>query len=58
MKPYAESCDQNREPILAVIRSLFADRATVLERCRQIIEYSVGEKLNRLVRVPSITCFT
>jgi len=31
MKPYAESCDQNREPILAVIRPLFADCASVLE---------------------------
>ncbi len=30
-KPYAESCDQNREPILAVLRDLFADRKAVLE---------------------------
>ncbi|MCK9532337.1 MAG: class I SAM-dependent methyltransferase [Gammaproteobacteria bacterium] len=30
-KPYAESCDQNREPILAVLRGLFADRKAVLE---------------------------
>ncbi len=31
MKPYAESCDQNREPILAVIRPLFQHCASVLE---------------------------
>ncbi|TCJ11546.1 DUF938 domain-containing protein [Parasulfuritortus cantonensis] len=31
MKPYAESCAQNREPILAVLRGLFADRSRVLE---------------------------
>lgn len=30
-KPYAESCDQNREPILAVLRETFADRSYVLE---------------------------
>jgi cyclopropane fatty-acyl-phospholipid synthase-like methyltransferase len=31
MKPYAESCDQNREPILSVIRPLLKDCASVLE---------------------------
>ena len=31
MKPYSESCDQNREPILRVIRPLLADCASVLE---------------------------
>jgi SAM-dependent methyltransferase len=31
MKPYAESCEQNREPILAVLREAFADRKRVLE---------------------------
>lgn len=30
-KPYAESCDQNREPILAILREVFADRQQVLE---------------------------
>ncbi|MCB1863952.1 MAG: DUF938 domain-containing protein [Chromatiales bacterium] len=30
-KPYAESCDQNRDPILAVIAPLLADRRAVLE---------------------------
>ncbi|MGV8933360.1 MAG: DUF938 domain-containing protein [Gallionellaceae bacterium] len=31
MKPYAESCDVNREPILDVLRVWFADRKHVLE---------------------------
>lgn len=31
MKPYAESCEQNRDPILAVLREVFADRKQVLE---------------------------
>lgn len=30
-KPYAESCEQNRDPILAVLREVFADRSYVLE---------------------------
>lgn len=30
-KPYSESCDQNREPILAILREVFADRQQVLE---------------------------
>ncbi|RUM93483.1 MAG: methylase [Thiothrix sp.] len=31
MKPYSESCDQNRDPILQVIQPLFKDRKNVLE---------------------------
>lgn len=31
MKPFAESCEQNRDPILAVLREAFADRRRVLE---------------------------
>jgi len=31
MKPYSEACDQNRDPILAVIAPLFADRRRILE---------------------------
>ena len=31
MKPYAESCEQNREPILAVLREAFAESRRVLE---------------------------
>jgi len=30
-KPFAESCAQNREPIIAVLRTVFADRRRVLE---------------------------
>ena len=30
-KPYSESCEQNREPILAVLREAFADCSQVLE---------------------------
>ena len=30
-KPYSESCEQNREPILAVLRVAFADRHRALE---------------------------
>ena len=30
-KPYSESCERNREPILAVLREHFADRREVLE---------------------------
>ncbi len=30
-KPFAESCVQNRAPILAVLREVFADRRRVLE---------------------------
>ncbi len=31
MKPYAESCDINKDPILDVLRVIFADRKHVLE---------------------------
>ena len=31
MKPFAESCEQNKEPILDVLREVFADRKRVLE---------------------------
>ncbi len=31
MKPHAESCDQNRDPILSVLLSLFAGSRSVLE---------------------------
>lgn len=30
-KPWSESCEQNRDPILAVLREAFADRSYVLE---------------------------
>jgi hypothetical protein len=31
MKPFAESCEQNRDPILVVLREQFTEPATVLE---------------------------
>lgn len=31
MKPYSEACERNRDPILAVLRRIFADRRRVLE---------------------------
>ena len=31
MKPFSEACERNRDPILAVLRRIFADRAAVLE---------------------------
>ncbi|MBI1173649.1 MAG: DUF938 domain-containing protein [Sideroxydans sp.] len=31
MKPYSESCEKNQEPILAVLREIFAGRTRVLE---------------------------
>ncbi len=34
-KPYSESCDQNRDPILAVLRPLFV-------KCRDILEIGSG----------------
>src|SRR6476469_5458921 len=30
-KPYSEACERNRDPILAVLRTAFADRRHVLE---------------------------
>ncbi len=30
-KPFSESCVQNRDPILAILRTLFTDRRHVLE---------------------------
>ena len=31
VKPYSESCDQNRNPILAIIENLFKDKKHILE---------------------------
>jgi hypothetical protein len=31
MKPYCEACERNREPLLAVLRRIFAERRRVLE---------------------------
>ena len=31
MKPYAESCDQNRDPIIQVLKHVFSHTKSVLE---------------------------
>ena len=31
MKPFSEACERNRDPILAVLKRVFADRRRVLE---------------------------
>lgn len=50
-KPYAESCAQNRDPILAVLREVFADRRRVLEIASGTGQHAVyfGEALAHLV---------
>jgi len=51
MKPYAESCDENREPILSVIQPLLKDCSTVLEIGSGTGQHAVyfAEKLPHLV---------
>jgi len=50
-KPFSESCVQNREPILAVLRELFADRRHVLEVGSGTGQHAVyfGAELSHLV---------
>ena len=51
MKPYAESCEQNRAPILAVLQEAFADRSRVLEIASGTGQHAVhfGQALPHLV---------
>jgi cyclopropane fatty-acyl-phospholipid synthase-like methyltransferase len=51
MKPYAESCDENREPILSVIQPLLKDCSTVFEIGSGTGQHAVyfAEKLPHLV---------
>jgi cyclopropane fatty-acyl-phospholipid synthase-like methyltransferase len=51
MKPYAESCDENREPILAVIQPLLHKAGSVLEIGSGTGQHAVyfAEKLPHLV---------
>ncbi|HEY6094353.1 MAG TPA: DUF938 domain-containing protein [Gallionellaceae bacterium] len=51
MKPYAESCDINKEPILAILRELFADRKHVLELASGTGQHAVhfGRALPHLI---------
>lgn len=50
MKPYAESCEQNRAPILAVLQEVFADRKKVLEIASGTGQHAVyfGQELPHL----------
>ncbi len=50
-KPYAESCDQNREPILEVIQSLLKKKKNVLEVGSGTGQHAVyfAEKMPHLV---------
>lgn len=51
MKPYAESCEQNRDPILAVLQEIFADRKQVLEIASGTGQHAVyfGQALPHLI---------
>ncbi|MFZ1386021.1 MAG: DUF938 domain-containing protein [Thiolinea sp.] len=50
MKPYAASCDENRDPILAVLRPLLAEHKSVLEIGSGTGQHAVyfGEQLPHL----------
>lgn len=51
MKPYSESCEQNRAPIQAVLEQVFADRTHVLEIASGTGQHAVyfGQALPHLV---------
>ena len=55
MKPYAESCEKNREPILAVLKEIFSERMRVLEIASGTGQHAVyfGSELPHLIWQPS-----
>jgi SAM-dependent methyltransferase len=55
MKPYAESSEKNKAPILAVLREIFADRRRVLEIASGTGQHAVhfGRELPHLTWQPS-----
>ncbi|MBI3343926.1 MAG: DUF938 domain-containing protein [Gammaproteobacteria bacterium] len=55
MKPYSEACDQNKVPILKVLREVFKDRRTVLEIGSGTGQHAVyfGSQLSHLIWQPS-----
>lgn len=55
MKPYAESCEKNKEPILAVLKEIFSDRKFVLEIASGTGQHAVhfGRELTHLTWQPS-----
>ncbi|WP_069471718.1 DUF938 domain-containing protein [Candidatus Marithrix sp. Canyon 246] len=55
MKPYSESCDQNRDPILNIIQPLFANAKNILEIGSGTGQHAVyfAEKMPDLIWHPS-----
>lgn len=55
MKPCAESCEKNKEPILAVLKEIFAGRKRVLEISSGTGQHAVyfGRELPHLIWQPS-----
>jgi hypothetical protein len=55
MKPYSESCEKNKEPILAVLKEIFAQRNRVLEIASGTGQHAVsfGSELPHLTWQPS-----
>jgi hypothetical protein len=54
-KPYAESCEKNKDQILAVLKEIFADRKRVLEIASGTGQHAVyfGRELPHLIWQPS-----
>ena len=55
MKPFSDACEENKAPILAVLRDIFADRTAVLEIGSGTGQHAVhfGRHLPHLVWYPS-----
>ena len=55
LKPYAESCEKNREPILAVLKEVFSERKRVLEIASGTGQHAVyfARELPHLIWQPS-----
>jgi SAM-dependent methyltransferase len=55
MRPYAESCEKNKGPILAVLKEIFAERKRVLEIASGTGQHAVyfGSELPHLIWQPS-----
>ena len=55
LKPYAESCKKNREPILAVLKEVFSERKRVLEIASGTGQHAVyfARELPHLIWQPS-----
>ncbi len=55
MKPFSESCEKNKEPILAVLKEIFAERRHVLEIASGTGQHAVhfGRALPHLTWQPS-----